>query len=98
MRSNHVEQPINLLYSGTADPRYCGVRHHNMALGYFAEPQLPPEQVTVPGYFAISAEHYIGAGFAADSRDYWRNFLEKSGATLAGKAGYSIFIYRIEKR
>lgn len=98
LRANKVEEPINLLYSGTADPRYYGVRHHNMALGYFAEPQLPPQQVAVPGFFAISAEHYIGAGFAADSRDYWRTYLEKSGAVLAGKAGYSIFIYRIENR
>jgi hypothetical protein len=98
LRANKVDEPINLLYSGTADPRYYGVRHHNMALGYFAEPQLAPQQVTVPGFFAISAEHYIGAGFAADSRDYWRTYLEKSGATLVGKAGYSIFVYRIENR
>lgn len=98
LRAHHVDEPVDLLYSGTADPRYYGVRHHNMALGYFAEPQLAPQQVTAPGWFAISAEHYIGAGFAADSRDYWRSYLEKSGATLAGKAGYSIFIYRIGTR
>jgi 4-amino-4-deoxy-L-arabinose transferase-like glycosyltransferase len=96
LRARHIDEPINLLYSGTADPRYYGVRHYNMALGYFAEPQLAPEQVTLPGYFAVSAEHYEGAGFAADSRDYWRTFLAQHGATVVGKAGYSIFIYRIE--
>jgi len=96
LRGHGVKEPINLLYSGTADPRYYGVRHYNMALGYFAEPQLPPDGVMLPGYFAVSATHYEGAGFAADSRDYWRNFLAAHGATVAGKAGYSIFIYRIE--
>jgi hypothetical protein len=95
LREHHVEDPIDLVYTGTADPRYYGIRHHNLALGYFAEPALAPGDVPPSRYFAIGATAWQGATLAADSRDYWRSFLARSGATLEGKAGYSMFIYRL---
>ena len=97
LREHHAEDPIDLVYIGTADPRYYGIRHHNLALGYFAEPQLAPGDVPPSRYFAIGATAWQGAPLAADSRDYWRSFLAKNGATLEGKAGYSMFIYRLGK-
>ena len=97
LREHHAGDPINLVYIGTADPRYYCIRHNNLALGYFAEPQLRKEDVPEADYFAISATAYIGAPFDLDSRDYWRSYLANRSATLAGKAGYSIFIYRLGK-
>jgi hypothetical protein len=98
LREHDVNEPIDLVYIGTADPRSYGIRHHNLALGYFAEPQLPANVVPQATYFAIGATAYEGAPFAADSRDLWRSYLAKNHATLAGKAGYSMFIYRLEQR
>jgi len=98
LREHQVDDPIDLVYTGTADPRYYGIRHHNLPLGYFAEPQLSMDEVPASGYFAIGATAYEGAPFAADSRDLWRSYLSKHGATLAGKAGYSMFIYRLGER
>ncbi|HXH38265.1 MAG TPA: hypothetical protein VNN08_06530 [Thermoanaerobaculia bacterium] len=97
LREHHVDEPVNLVYIGTADPRYYGIRHHNLTLGYFAEPQLPGGQVPSADYFVIGATAYEGATFDPDSRDLWRSYLVNHGATLAGKAGYSMFIYRLGK-
>jgi 4-amino-4-deoxy-L-arabinose transferase-like glycosyltransferase len=98
LREHHAEEPIDLVYTGTADPRYYGIRHHNLALGYFAEPALAPDDVPQSRYFVIGATAWQGATLAADSRDFWRSFLARNGATLEGKAGYSMFIYRLGER
>jgi hypothetical protein len=87
--ANHVTQPITLVYFGDADPRFRGIRHSNM--GIFAyEPQdtLPIETK----YVAISVNEYVGVLEKA-TRSAWRERLR--GATLAGRAGYSILIYRL---
>ncbi|HYM61390.1 MAG TPA: hypothetical protein VEZ11_10910 [Thermoanaerobaculia bacterium] len=94
---HHVSEPINLVYFGTADPRAYGIRHLNLQLGYFAEPELPQREVRIPGYFAISATHFVGATVNPDSRRYWRTYLELHGAKLVGRAGYSILIFRIDR-
>ncbi len=93
LEANHVTEPVNLCYFGTADPRYYGIRHRNLFLGYEYEPDDGFD--AVPGVLAISATNFIGAQWDAAAREEWRKFLEKTGAQPIGRAGQSILIYRL---
>lgn len=89
LETNHVTEPVTLVYFGDADPRFRGIRHKNM--GIFAyEPQ--DELPVGTQYVAISANEYVGVLEKA-TRSAWRERLR--GAALAGRAGYSILIYRL---
>jgi 4-amino-4-deoxy-L-arabinose transferase-like glycosyltransferase len=97
MAENKITEPITLLYFGTADPQYHGIRFVNPPLGHFARPEAPLNSIRAEGWFAVSANSYNGFLFAPDSRDYWRRFLEEHGAQRVGSAGYSIFLYRFPR-
>lgn len=84
-----IREPVNLVYFGNADPRYYGIRFHDL------RPALLPVQV--PGYLAVSTIDYLGVLLSADQRRYWERFVDRSGATLVGRAGHSILIFRIER-
>jgi 4-amino-4-deoxy-L-arabinose transferase-like glycosyltransferase len=88
--ANHVTEPIALVYFGDADPRTRGIHHRN--LGMFAyEPQ---DSLPIGAkYVAISANSYVGV-LDPVTRNAWRERLK--GAKLAGRAGYSILIYRLD--
>jgi hypothetical protein len=89
-----VTEPINLCYFGTADPRFYGIRHHNLFLGYEYEPD-DGFQAVRPGLLAISATNLAGSFWNEQAREEWRAFLERTGAQPVGRAGQSILIYRI---
>ncbi|HKO56729.1 MAG TPA: hypothetical protein VJ276_12710, partial [Thermoanaerobaculia bacterium] len=93
-----LEGPVNLIYFGSADPRYYGVPHVNLPFGHWAEPAADVSQIRVPGYLAISASAYEGLTATPGMREYWKRKLESLGAEQVGEAGYSIFIYRIGAR
>jgi hypothetical protein len=89
-----VVEPINLAYFGTADPRYHGIPHVNLPGGYLFEPAEPFAHARVPGWLAVSATVLQGPYLAAAEREAWRRFLAR--ARLVGRAGHSIFVYRID--
>jgi 4-amino-4-deoxy-L-arabinose transferase-like glycosyltransferase len=91
--ANNVTEPINLCYFGTADPRYHGIRHRNLFLGYEYEPDNGFD--AVPGLLAISATHLAGAQWDPAAREEWRKFMERTGAQPIARAGQSILIYRL---
>jgi 4-amino-4-deoxy-L-arabinose transferase-like glycosyltransferase len=91
---NKIDEPINLCYFGTADPRYYGIRHRNLFLGYEYEPDNG-FAARVPGVLAISATNYAGSAWDAQAREEWRRFLEATKARPIGRAGQSILIYRL---
>jgi len=94
--AHHVSEPINLCYFGTADPRFYGIRHRNLFLGYEYEPDDGFAAIA-PGLLAISATNRAGSAWDAQARDEWRKFLDSTAAQPAGRAG-SILIYRLTKR
>jgi hypothetical protein len=94
--ANHETGPINLCYFGTADPRFYGIRHRNLFLGYEYEPDDGFAAVT-PGLLAISATNLVGNGWEPQAREDWRRFMEAHGATPVGRAGRSIVIYRLSR-
>ncbi|MGH9419535.1 MAG: ArnT family glycosyltransferase [Thermoanaerobaculia bacterium] len=98
LREHHVNDPIDFVYTGTSDPRFYGIRYHNLAATNFGLPQPWADGGRRSEFFAIGATAYEGVPFVAGSHDIWRSYLAKSGATLVGKAGYTMFIYRIDKR
>ena len=86
---HHPSDPIFLIYFGTADPRYYGIRYHDLRT-----PDMPvPKR---PGYLAISQMDYLAILFDPQQRTFWRDYLQRVGAQRVGTAGYSIFIYRID--
>jgi hypothetical protein len=88
VREHQVREPIFLVYFGTADPRYYGIRYRDLRT-----PEMPvPDR---PGYLAISQLDYLGILFDSQHRTYWRDYLQRVGAQRVGTAGYSIFIDRI---
>ena len=94
LREQGAQEPVTLLYFGTAEPQYYGLSYVNAPLGYFARPEVQLSAVQPKGWVAISVNTHNGFLFAADSRTYWRDWLEKNGAQEVGRAGYSIFVYR----
>jgi 4-amino-4-deoxy-L-arabinose transferase-like glycosyltransferase len=97
LRERKIDEPVNLIYFGTADPQYSGLRYINAPLGYYGKPEVGFDGMKVPGYVAISANSYRGIIFAEDSRDFWREYLNEK-AERVGMAGYSIYVYRITER
>ena len=91
-RAKQLTEPINLVYFGNADPSFYGIRHHNLRSMEFPS---PPQ---VPGYLAISTIDQLGVLFPPERRGHWKAYLDASGARLVDRAGYSILIYRIERR
>lgn len=91
-----IREPINLVYSSMSEPRYYGIPYHNLQYGYWSEPQFPAESALVPGYLAIDADRLHGLGMDPSQRTLWPQFLAQHKANEVGRAGYSIFIYKIE--
>ncbi|HEY8849078.1 MAG TPA: hypothetical protein VIO12_07280 [Thermoanaerobaculia bacterium] len=89
IREHQIREPIFLVYFGSADPKYYGIRYRDLRT-----PGTPtPDK---PGYFAISQLDYLGILFDSQHRTYWRDYLQRVGAQRVGTAGYSIFIDRID--
>ena len=76
-----VREPIDLVYFGTADPRYYDIRFR------WATTDRAPLRIV-----AISSAAYIGLFERPDRRDRWQRYLQN--AQPIGRAGYSIFIFR----
>jgi 4-amino-4-deoxy-L-arabinose transferase-like glycosyltransferase len=91
LRDHHIQEPINLVYFGNADPRYYGIRYYDLRKAGVPEPHFP-------GYFAISQLDYLGLYFRQGSFTYWQDYLRKAGATEIGRAGYGILIFRVDRR
>jgi hypothetical protein len=94
LRDHRVSEPINFCYFGSADPRFYGIRHHNLFLGYEYE-RDEGFAAALPGLLAISATNLAGAAYDANARASWARFLSDTHAEKIGTAGYSIFIYRL---
>ena len=92
---NHIDEPLNLVYAGSADPRFYGIRYRNLNATYFGARGIPRDAARVPGWLAISVTEYCGA--AAITADDWRAFVDGHGGQLAGRAGYSILIFRLTR-
>ncbi len=94
---NGIEEPINLCYFGTADPRFYQVRHVRVPCDYLFAPPFGPEgpyrPTIVPGYLAISATHLQGERDTEQMRQMRWAALER--AELIDRVGNSIFIYRL---
>ena len=83
--ANHVADPVYLVYFGTAEPQFYGVRYRNAPVGYFARPELSPADMeSARGYLAISVNSYNGFFFTPDTRDFWRRWLATHQATQVG--------------
>jgi hypothetical protein len=95
LTAHNVTEPINLVYSSMAEPRYYGIAYHNLQYGYWSEPQLPIDAAVIPGYLAIDADRLHGLGMEPSQRTLWPQFLAKHNAREVGRAGYSIFVYRL---
>jgi hypothetical protein len=93
LASHQVKEPVNLCYFGTADPRFHGIRFVNLFLGYVYAREVPLAGVNRPGLVAISGTNLRGVYYTEEGRAPWREFLRD--AELVGRAGYSIFIYRL---
>ena len=76
-----VEEPIDVVYFGTAEPRAYGIRFR------WGTTDRPPLRIV-----AISSAAYIGLFERPDQRDRWQRYLADS--ELVGRAGYSIFVFR----
>jgi Dolichyl-phosphate-mannose-protein mannosyltransferase len=88
--ANQIKEPINLVYFGTANPRWYGFRYHDLRTAEFPAPRQ------VPGVLAISSADYLGIQFEPARREHWRTWLARRNAKRIGTAGDSIFLYRIE--
>ena len=87
-------RPINLVYFGTADPRFYGIAYNNLPYGYGMDPAVPPDPNVHD--FAISASALQGVNADVDSaRHYWQQYLAEHHAQQVDQAGYSILIYRL---
>ncbi len=94
-----IDEPINLCYFGTADPRYYQIRHVRVPCDYLFSPPFGPQdsyrQTIVPGYLAISATHLQGERDTERMREMRWAALER--AELVDRVGNSIFVYRLEE-
>lgn len=97
LEENEIEEPINLCYFGTADPRYYQIQHVRVPCDYLFAPPFGPDDryrpTIVPGYLAISATHLQGERDTERMREMRWAALE--GAELVDRIGNSIFIYRL---
>ena len=86
--------PINLVYFGTADPRFYGIAYHNMPYGYGMDPVEQPDPNAHDFVISVSALKGVNAD-VEPARRYWQTWLDQHQAKLVGRAGYSILIYRV---
>lgn len=93
-----IDEPINLCYFGTSDPRFYQIRHVRAPCEYMFSPPLgayyPLHPTIVPGYLAISATHLQAERASEELREIRRQALKRS--ELVDRVGNSIFIYRLE--
>ena len=87
--------PINLVYFGTADPRFYGIAYDNLPYGYGMDPTVQPDLSVHDFVISASALQGVNAGSDEAARHYWPQFLAEHNAKLVGRAGYSILIYRL---
>lgn len=92
LREQKIAEPIGLNFFGVADPRYYGIPHRNLFLGYEFADEQPLSRS--PRYVAVSTNNLLGVMYDQEARATWRDFLSR--ATLVGRAGYSIQIYRFD--
>jgi hypothetical protein len=89
--NDHNVRHINLCYFGIADPAYYGIDCTRLpghpVVEEFAAPQLP-------GYVAISVTNLRGVYLSEQDRSFYGPL---NRMTLAATAGYSIYIYRVER-
>lgn len=93
LRRNSIPR-IKLAYFGNDNP-YAYIpeeRFERIAPPWSADLVSGPRLDPAPGYYAISATLLTGQLFETRFRDYFKVFRE---ATPIGKAGYSIFIYKV---
>lgn len=91
--SSGIQEPLNLVYFGNADPRRYGIRYNNLRTPDFPEP--PPG----PCWFAISQVDYLGIQFdGGHRRAYWDALLARRGAQRVETPGYSIFVFHLGGR
>jgi len=92
--AEHRTEPLNLVYFGTADPRFYGIPYRNLPYGYGMDPVMQPDLTSHD--FAISASALMGVNADVEpARHYWRQFLAEHHARQVDQAGYSILIYRL---
>ena len=98
LESEGIDEPINLCYFGTADPRFYQIQHVRVPCDYLFSPPLGADDAyhptIVPGYLAISATHLQGERDTERLRNLRRAALER--AELVARIGNSIFVYRIQ--
>jgi len=94
-----IDEPINLCYFGTSDPRFYQIQHVRVPCDYLFSPPFGLDDsyrpTIVPGYLAISATHLQGERDTDRLREIRRAALER--AELIDRVGNSIFIYRLEQ-
>lgn len=90
----HDRPAINLVYFGTADPRFYGIAYHNLVYGYGMDPAVPPDPTSRD--FVISASVLQGVNADVEAaRHYWQSYLAHHHARLVDHAGYSILIWKL---
>lgn len=77
--------PIDLVYFGTADPRYYGIAFERRSA------VTPPRGEIL----AISANHYMGY-FVPGDRKFWRRWLGRCADPI-GTAGHSILLFDVRR-
>jgi 4-amino-4-deoxy-L-arabinose transferase-like glycosyltransferase len=89
--SSGIQEPIDLVYFGNADPSNYGIRYNNLRTPDFPEPHAP-------GWLAISQLDYLGVQFDGQHRrPYWDAMLARLGAQRVPTPGYSIFVFRLSR-
>ncbi|HWW60857.1 MAG TPA: hypothetical protein VN181_05755, partial [Thermoanaerobaculia bacterium] len=94
LHAHNVHEPINLVYNSSGDPAYYGIPFRNLVFGSSFYPELPLTEAR-SGLLAITVTRRQGLGIVPEERTTWPRFLADHGAVEAGRAGYSIVIYRI---
>ena len=93
-----IDEPINLCYFGTSDPRWYQIRNVRVPCDYLFAPPFGPgdpfRPTIVPGLLAISATHLQGERDTAQMREMRWAALER--AELIDRIGFSMFVYRLE--
>jgi len=90
--------PVNLIYFGSADPRFYGIRFLNLEQGYYVLPEVPLAAAKIPGVLAISVTDYQGVNLPATQRHFWKQWLDERHARTIGMAGYSMLLIELSDR
>lgn len=89
-----VTEPLNLVYFGSAEPRYYGIRFINIEGGLTTVPEVPLSEAKLPGIFAISIHKSVLGPRGIHSYD---EFLKEHDARLLDRVGQTILIYSVGK-